>query len=55
MVDVELRPAEPLFFVRDLGTCNVKTSWLLVDVCGGSSLFDELGCFLRVRHVGHMA
>ena len=22
---------------------------------GGGSLFDELGCFLRVRHVGHMA
>src|SRR5580658_9525533 len=29
--------------------------WLLVDVCGGSGLFDELGCFLWVRHVGHMA
>src|SRR5580704_15522491 len=28
---------------------------LLIDVCGGGSLFDELGCFLRVRHVGHMA
>src|ERR1700675_2374001 len=35
-------------------------SWLFssggyLDPCGGSSLFDELGCFLRVRHVGHMA
>src|SRR5580693_2907268 len=29
--------------------------WLLVDVCGGGSLFDELGCFLRTRHVGNMA
>src|SRR5580698_9403991 len=34
---------------------SVKTCWLLVDMCGGGSLFDELGCFLRVRHVGHMA
>src|SRR5580658_1738319 len=24
-------------------------------MCGGGSLFDELGCFLRVRHVSHMA
>ena len=24
-------------------------------VCRGGSLFDELGCFLRVRHVGYMA
>src|SRR5271154_5725864 len=31
---------------------SVKTCWLLVDRCGGGSLFDELGCFLRVRHVG---
>src|SRR6202166_1771460 len=35
-------------------------SWLFssggyLDPCGGSSLFDELGCFLRMRHVGHMA
>src|SRR4029077_16167761 len=34
---------------------TVKTYWLPVDVCGGGSLFDELGCFLRVRHIGHMA
>src|SRR5271169_3436906 len=26
-----------------------------VDPCGDGSLFYELGCFLRVRHVGHMA
>src|ERR1700688_4622825 len=35
-------------------------SWLFssggyLDPCGGSSLFDELSCFLRMRHVGHMA
>src|ERR1700720_3261489 len=28
---------------------------LLFDGRGGGSLFDKLGCFLRVRHVGHMA
>src|SRR5580704_6524040 len=28
---------------------------LSVDVCGSGSLFDELGCLLRVRHIGHMA
>src|SRR5271154_5957414 len=37
-------------------TYNVNNNyWLLADLCGGGSLFDELGCFLRVRHVGHMA
>src|SRR3984957_20004749 len=34
---------------------TVKVDWLPVDVCGGGSLFDELGCFLRVRHVSDMA
>src|SRR6202789_1479259 len=29
--------------------------WLVIDVCGGGGLFDELGCLLRVGHVGHMA
>src|ERR1700686_134372 len=29
--------------------------WLLVGVCGGGSLFDELGCFLRMRHISDMA
>src|SRR5260370_3504423 len=28
---------------------------LLMDGRRGRSLFDELGCFLRMRHVGHMA
>ena len=28
---------------------------LVIGWCGGGSLFDELGCFLRVRHLGHMA
>src|SRR5579863_8250570 len=36
-------------------TFSVKIYALLIGVCGGGSLFDELGCFLRVRHVGHMA
>src|ERR1700733_12553356 len=27
----------------------------LVGVCGAGSLFDELGCLLRMRHVRHMA
>jgi hypothetical protein len=26
---------------------TVKTYWLPVDVCGGGSLFDELGCLGR--------
>src|SRR5271163_387600 len=30
-----------------------ESTWLLTD--GGGSLFDELGCFLRKRHIGHMA
>jgi len=36
-------------------SCNAKTCWLLVDVCVCGSIFDELGRFLRVRHVGHVA
>src|SRR5580700_6503918 len=34
---------------------TVNTYELLVDVCRGSRLFDELGCFLWVRHVGDVA
>src|SRR5271168_1585738 len=30
-----------------------ESIWLLTD--GGGSLFDELGCFLRKRHIGDMA
>src|SRR5271155_2780521 len=30
-----------------------ESMWLLTDE--GGSLFDELGCFLRKRHIGHMA
>jgi hypothetical protein len=34
---------------------HVAPSDTSVDVCGSGSLFDELGCFLRMRHVSHMA
>src|SRR6202045_595865 len=49
--------AKPLLSgARDMHfTYDVKTYWLLVGVRGGGGLFDELGRFLRVRHVGHMA
>src|ERR1700730_4971543 len=35
--------------------CWLFSSGGYVDPCGGGSLFDELGCFLWMGHVGHMA
>src|ERR1700730_7561841 len=32
-----------------------ESVWLPIDVCGGGRLFDELGRFLRKRHIGHVA
>src|ERR1700684_468226 len=36
-------------------TCNQKADRLLVCGCRGGRLFDQPDCFLRVRHVRHMA
>src|SRR5580698_8082105 len=50
----------PLPCAQDgLLTCAVRAYWLPPhsrpgDRCGGGSLFDELGRFLRVRHIGHV-
>jgi hypothetical protein len=32
-----------------------KTGRLLIEGRGGGSFFNELGCFVRVRYVGHVA
>src|SRR3984893_11147782 len=49
------RPHRSYLCAERASHLTVKTYWLLVDMCGGGSLFDDLCCFLRVRHVGHMA
>src|SRR5277367_6980350 len=43
------------FFATSLYPYRVFADPYRLGVRGGGSLFDELGCFLRMRHVGHMA
>src|SRR5580704_5139674 len=48
-------PNRSCLFTERASHLTVKTYWLLVAMCGGGSVFDERGCLLRMRHVGHMA
>src|SRR6202021_2703719 len=52
---LEKSPPTPNRVGGDQLSTSVWSVWLLIDVCGGGRLFNELGCLRRVRHVSHMA
>src|ERR1700720_52621 len=49
------RPFSTALFSWAKTRCWLFSSGGYVDPCGGGSLFDELGCFLWMGHVRHMA